>query len=63
MEPLTIIIVLALIATVATMFLGLMVMSGGGETDRWLSTRFMWLRVGIQAFTMLLLFLALYLRR
>jgi len=34
MDLLTIVIVLAIGATVATMFLGLLAMSGGGSTDR-----------------------------
>lgn len=62
MDPLFIVIVLALIATVVTMSLGILVMSGGGDTDRWLSTRLMWFRVGFQALTVLLLLLAMFLR-
>jgi hypothetical protein len=62
MDPLLIIIVLALIATIVTMFLGLLAMGGGGETDRWLSTRLMWFRVGFQGLTILLLLLAVLLR-
>lgn len=61
MQPLTIIIVLALIATVVTLFLGLLTMGGGGETDQWLGTRLMWIRVGFQGFAVLLLLLALFL--
>ena len=62
MDILFIVIVLALIATVVTMSLGILVMSGGGDTDRWLSTRLMWVRVGFQALTVLLLLLAMFLR-
>ena len=62
MDPLFIVIVLALLATVATMALGLLVMSGGGDTDSWLSTRLMWVRVAFQGLTVLLLVLAMLLR-
>jgi hypothetical protein len=62
MDLLFIVIVLALIATVVTMSLGLLVMSGGGDTDRWLSTRLMWVRVTFQGLTVLLLLLAMLLR-
>jgi hypothetical protein len=62
MDPLLILIVLALIAAAAAMFLGVLVMSGGGATDRWLSTPLMWVRVGLQGLTVLLLVLATFLR-
>ena len=62
MDPLLILIVLALIATIVTMSLGLMVMGGGGDTDSWLSTRLMWVRVGFQGLTVLLLLVAVFLR-
>ena len=62
MDPLFIVIILALVATVVTMALGLMVMGGGGETDSWLGNRLMWVRVGFQGLTVVLLFLALVLR-
>ena len=58
MDPLLILIVLALIAATVAMFLGVLVMSGGGATDRWLSIPLMWVRVGFQALTVLLLLLA-----
>jgi len=58
MDPLLMLIVLALIAATVAMFLGVLVMSGGGATDRWLSTPLMWVRVGFQALTVLLLLLA-----
>jgi hypothetical protein len=61
MDLLFIVIVLALIATVVTMSLGLLVMSGGGDTDRWLSTRLMWVRLAFQGLTVLLLLLAVFL--
>ena len=62
MDPLTIVIVLALIATLITTALGLLAMSGGGATDREFSTSLMWTRVGFQGFTLLLLVLAVFLR-
>lgn len=62
MDPMLIVILLALLATVVTMALGLMVMGGGGDTDGWLGNRLMWVRVGFQGLTVLLLFLALFLR-
>ena len=36
--------------------------TGGGATDRLFSTRLMWARVGFQAFTLLLLALAVFMR-
>lgn len=62
MDPLLIVIILALIATVVAMLLGILVMSGGGTTDRWLSTPLMWVRIGLQGLTVLLLGLATFLR-
>jgi len=61
MDLLKIVIVLALLATVATLFLGLLAMSGGGELDREASTPLMWTRVGFQALTLLLLVVAVFL--
>jgi hypothetical protein len=62
MDPLLIVIILALLATVATMFLGLLSMSGGGPTDRWLSTPLMWVRIGFQGLAVLLMITAIILR-
>ena len=62
MDLLTLIIILALIGTGVSMALGLLAMSGGGATDRLFSTRLMWARVGFQAFTLLLLAAAVFLR-
>jgi len=61
MDLLKIVIVLALLATLATLFLGLLAMSGGGELDREASTPLMWTRVGFQALTLLLLVVAVFL--
>lgn len=62
MDLLLVVIILALIGTVVTMGIGLLAMSGGGETDRHFSTPLMWWRVGFQAATLLLLGVAVYLR-
>ena len=62
MDLLTIVIVLAIGATVATMFLGLLAMSGGGNTDKEFSTPLMWTRVGFQALTLVLLVVAVMMR-
>ena len=62
MDPLFIVIVLALLATVATLGLGLLAMSGGGQTDRKFSEPLMWARVAFQGVTVLLLVLAVFLR-
>lgn len=61
MDPLQIVIILALIATVFALFLGLLAMSGGGATDSEFSTPLMWARVGFQSLTLLLLILAVVL--
>ena len=62
MDLLTLIIILALIGTGVSMALGLLAMSGGGATDRLFSTWLMWVRVGFQAFTLLLLAAAVFMR-
>lgn len=62
MDLLTIVVVLALIATIITMFLGLISMGGGESLDREISTPLMWIRVGLQAFAIILLFIAIWLR-
>ena len=62
MDLLTIVVVLALLATVVTMFIGLISMGGGDSLDREISTPLMWIRVGLQAFAIVLLFLAIWLR-
>jgi hypothetical protein len=62
MDMLTILIVLAIGATVATMFMGLLAMSGGGAADREFSTPLMWARVGFQALTLALLVIAVMMR-
>ena len=61
MDPLVIVIALALCATVLALMLGIFSMGGGGATDQTLSTPLMWARVGLQGFTFLLLMAALLL--
>jgi len=62
MEPLLIVIVLALLATAVTLLLGLFAMGSGGATDDMVSTPLMWARVGLQGFTCLLLIAAVVLQ-
>jgi len=62
MDLFVVVIIAAILLTVATMFLGVLTMSVGGSTDNAFSTPLMWVRVGCQAFTMLLLFAAMRLR-
>ena len=62
MDLFVVVIVAAMLITVATMFLGVLMMSGGGSTDESLSTPLMWARVGFQALTILLMFIAIRLR-
>jgi hypothetical protein len=62
MDLFMIVIIAAMLLTVATVFLGLLTMSGGGSTNDTLSTPLMWARVGFQALTILLLFIAMRLR-
>jgi hypothetical protein len=62
MDLFVVVIIAAMLFTVATVFLGVLTMSGGGSTDKALSTPLMWTRVGFQALTLLLLFAAIRLR-
>ena len=62
MDTLTIVVVLALVATIVTMLLGIFSMGAGGETDEFAGSRLMWARVGLQALTVLLMFIALLVR-
>jgi hypothetical protein len=62
MDPLVVVVVLALIATIITLVMGLLAMSGGEAVDREFSTPLMWARVGLQAFAVALLMVALVLR-
>lgn len=62
MDPFVVVVVLALIATVITLFLGLLAMGGGEEVDREFSTPLMWARIGLQAFAVVAMLVALWLR-
>ena len=62
MDLLLVVIILALAATGMTLLLGVMAMAGGGATNQVVSTPLMWARVGLQAFTVLLLIVAVLLQ-
>lgn len=53
-------VVLAMIATVVTLGMGIVSMARGGEYDRQHGTQFMGWRVGLQALTLVLLAIALF---
>jgi len=61
MNPLTILIILALLATVAALGTGIVSMVRGGEFDEKHSTELMFARVGMQGAAVVLLLVALYL--
>ena len=63
MDLLLIAIILAILATVAALILGLMTMSGGDPTRSELGTPLMWLRVGLQTLTLVLLAVAVLVRQ
>ncbi len=58
---LNIVIVLALLATIGVLGLGLLSMGIGGNLDKDFGERFMWIRTILQGFTVLLILVALYL--
>ena len=60
MGALEIVVILALVATVCAMFLGLWSMGKGGSFDRQISVHIMYVRVALQGAAVLLLLLALY---
>ena len=60
MNVLTVLIFLAVAATVVSLLLGIYSMERGGEYDRDHSTRYMMMRVGFQGLTLLLLVIALF---
>jgi hypothetical protein len=62
MDLLTVVIILALLATVVALLFGLMSLGQGGNFDKDFGTGFMWARVGLQALAVSLLVLALFLR-
>lgn len=61
MSLLTVVIILALLATVVALLFGLMSLGQGGSFDKDFGTGFMWARVGFQAAAVVLLILALLL--
>lgn len=60
MNILSVFIVLALIATIGVLFVGIFSMGHGGEFDQKHSTQLMFARVGTQGITILLLLAALF---
>lgn len=62
MDLLLVIIILALISTIFSLALGLMVMSGGGPVDKEFSNPLMRARIGFQGLTIVLLIIAVFLR-
>ncbi len=61
MDLLTLVIVACLILTVIILLVGVSSMAQGGEFDERHSDHLMFARVGMQAITLILLFVALYL--
>lgn len=59
MEILTVIILIGLFATTGALLTGIVSMSRGGEFDQLHSHHLMFARVGLQAITLLCLFVAL----
>ncbi len=62
MDLLTIVIILALLATVVALVFGLMSLGQGGSFDKDFGTGFMWARVGLQGFAVVMLVIAFLLR-
>ncbi len=62
MDVLTILIVLALVATIVTLFLGLIAMGSAGSTDKEVGEPLMWARVGLQGLAIVLLLVAIWVR-
>lgn len=56
-----VVIVLALLATIGALGLGLLSMGIGGSLDEGFGERFMWARIVLQGFAVLLIFVALFL--
>ncbi len=61
MNILSVAIVIALLLTIAVLGTGIWSMAHGGEFDRKHSTQLMFARIGMQAVTLVFLFLAIYL--
>lgn len=63
MDPLLVLIILALIAVIVTMMLGIATMGAGdSRLPPKFSNRMMWARVGLQGLAILLLFAAILLK-
>jgi len=58
MNILTVFIIVALLATIVTLGVGLSSMAHGGEYDKEHSEQFMFTRIGLQGLTVLLLVIA-----
>jgi uncharacterized membrane protein len=61
MNILSVVIVVALLLTIAVLGTGIWSMAHGGEFDKKHSSQLMFARVGMQAVTLVFLFLAIYL--
>ena len=57
---LSFVIILALLATICALGLGLLSMGIGGNLDKDFGERFMWIRTGLQGVAVLLILIALY---
>ena len=57
---LNVLIVLALLATIAALGIGLLSMAVGGSTDKDFGEHLMWTRIGMQGAAVVLIILALY---
>ena len=62
MDLLTVLIILALLATGVSLLMGLTSLGQGGSFDKDFGTGFMWARVGFQALAIALLIVVLALR-
>ena len=60
MTTLTLVIALAILATVGTLVMGVVSMARGGEFDEKHSHQIMFSRVGLQAITFILLLIAIF---
>lgn len=60
---LTIVVILALLATVGALGLGLFSMGMGGSADNTFGEKFMWARIALQGFAVLLILAVLYLSK
>ena len=62
MDPMTILLLIALSATVLTLFMGVLSMSGSESVVSTLSEPLMWARIVLQAVTCLLLLIVVMMR-